>query len=403
MADGHSNRAAGATIAGFDYQFDHAIVQILDARASDRFEVEGKEDLDFFGDSSKRAIQVKYHESGKYTGPKGLRDPLVMMLKDFDQADSWQYVLHLRFGSGEVPERLSLGDLRTALVRRDRELGEEVRDHPEWDDALLLEFSKRLTIARGSTFESQQHDVIQRLKMTFSCSEDEARILHLPRARDFVRTKARQSDIAARGVTKPELTSALSVVDRLYGLWHSDKAGAESFLRTQIALLKRMQYSDRKKHRAILLRPKMEELDLVVELCEVLTASYLAGLSNAKPWLLAIDAEKSFMTNLKIRLIRDEIAFNDGYEEISLSTTALRRPPVLHVKANSRISDASYALKVITLGSLSSYSHTGGRVARLIDASGGVPYDLGDSFATQTMHLVDFNQENINRIVGEIL
>lgn len=325
------------------------------------------------------------------------------MLKDFDQSDSWQYVLHLRFGSGEVPEGLSLDDLKTALVRRDRELGVEVRDHPEWDDDLLLEFSKRLTIASGSTFDGQQHDVIQRLRKTLLCSEDEAEILHLPRARDFVRTKARQSDVTARRITKPELTSALSVVDRLYGIWHSERADAESVVRTQIALLKRMQYSDRKKHRAILLRPQVDDMDLVVELCEALAGSYLASLSNAKPWLLAIDAEEQFLMDLKAQLIDREVAFNDGYEAIKFSATALGRPPVLKVKQNSRISDASYALKVVALGSLSAYSRAGGRVARLIDASKGVPYNLGDPFATQVMHLVDFNQERINRIVGEIL
>ncbi len=63
------SRSAHHTIAGYHYQFDKSILEILRAKPSAEITLEGVEDVDVEG----QCIQCKYHATQRYTRAFGSR------------------------------------------------------------------------------------------------------------------------------------------------------------------------------------------------------------------------------------------------------------------------------------------------------------------------------------------
>ena len=71
-------RSAHHTIAGYHYQFDKSILEILRARPTARIALENIEDVDVEGE----CIQCKYHAAQRYQ-PSAIRKPLLAFLKHY--------------------------------------------------------------------------------------------------------------------------------------------------------------------------------------------------------------------------------------------------------------------------------------------------------------------------------
>jgi len=77
------NRSAEATIAGYLYQFDNAILRILNSDESDSVIIEGIEDIDIENpEKIKEVFQLKYYSGTDYS-PSSISDPIQQMLKHF--------------------------------------------------------------------------------------------------------------------------------------------------------------------------------------------------------------------------------------------------------------------------------------------------------------------------------
>ncbi len=98
------NRSAHHTIAGYYYQFDHSISQLLDIAANGQIVLEGIEDVDVYNADSTTAIQVKYYQNTNYSKDL-VREPILLMLKDFSKrrtegANLISYTLYIHFNDG---------------------------------------------------------------------------------------------------------------------------------------------------------------------------------------------------------------------------------------------------------------------------------------------------------------
>jgi hypothetical protein len=112
-------RSADASIAGYLYQFDKSILELLKSSDAATVVIEGYEDVDLRSPGPIVAIQCKYHESGTFSLKK-IRDPLLAMLKTFDEGHEFQYRLYGHYGQQveEIPKSLTLEELKEALTKR---------------------------------------------------------------------------------------------------------------------------------------------------------------------------------------------------------------------------------------------------------------------------------------------
>src|ERR1035438_9414895 len=76
-----TSRSAHATIKGYFYQFDHTIVQLLEATTpQSSVVVEGIEDIDLEDGDDSAFVQCKYYEGTEYNHSV-IKDAVVQMLK----------------------------------------------------------------------------------------------------------------------------------------------------------------------------------------------------------------------------------------------------------------------------------------------------------------------------------
>jgi len=97
-------RSAAATIAGYLYQFDKTIIQLLGADENQEISIEGIEDIDIESPNEiKNAIQVKYH-AGKDYNLSAIAKPVRQMLQHFKRVQQGEeyatkYTLYAHFRS----------------------------------------------------------------------------------------------------------------------------------------------------------------------------------------------------------------------------------------------------------------------------------------------------------------
>jgi len=81
-----TNRSANATIKGYFYQFDHTILQILQAASGNSSVViEGIEDVDIEDGDDSVLVQCKYYEGTEYNHSQ-IKKAVVQMLLHYHKA-----------------------------------------------------------------------------------------------------------------------------------------------------------------------------------------------------------------------------------------------------------------------------------------------------------------------------
>ena len=398
------DRSAHAAIAGFDYQFDHTVLALLNAAQATEIDIEGIEDLDVHSLNFDTAIQVKYFAAGRFTSPKSLRDPIALMLEHFKTGARWNYILHVHFGDfNSMPSSFTLDQMKDCLTKTVQKTRQVIELFAGMTDAQLRDFSNRVSIRAGDSFSDQESKVVAALMAKMNCSEDEVQAIYLAKSREFVHARARSSDAAIRRVKGKDLVDFLQVRELLYRRWNLETVGREKYLRAQIALLKRSGFADKNVKRALLLSLEDGNLDAVAELCRSLADLHIKTrrLRSAKPWLVAVNSSEANLSKLKSQLIRENVAFNDGYEAIEFSARAFDAPPVVNVvEGSDRLKSSSYLLRIVSEPSLRVYADEGYTVARFIVCVDSEPWHA--TFSTTVFSLRDFESDLLKHLVEAI-
>jgi hypothetical protein len=398
-----NTRSAHAAVKGYEYQFDRTVIELLAAKPADLVEIEGIEDIDLHSAGQSCGSQIKYYESQKYTSPKSLRDPVLLMLEHFRTGARWNYVLHVHFGvPGELPTAFSLDEMKTCLTKEERKSKTVIEYFAGIDDELLQDFCDRVAIRSGDSFDEQQNTLVDELAKALNCSTDEVLAIYIAKARDFVHEKARSADSATRKVTRANLLEFLDVREMLFDRWHLEKLGELKYVAAQVALLKRGEFNDPKRLRGLSVELTGSNYQALMDITTSAASTYVGKLKNAKPWTIIVDCDEELLTKFKIELIQNATAFNDGLEAIQFSTDALSRMPVVNlIGASDKIKEASYTVRVVSESNFRKHLNGGARLGRLLVAKRMEDWHVGA--ADQMYELKNYEPELLSALVGGVI
>lgn len=345
------SRSAGATIAGYQYQFELSVVKVLNLNEGEIVRVEGIEDIDFWSDEPS-IIQVKYYEGQKWSLPV-VRKAVHELLQSFVSGLKVKYVLYTHFGSGDTPpERFSLQDLKDCLTYRPRNEPIELL-YDGIDDEVLIDFTNHFTICHGVSLEDQRKITTAAIAKALDCSEDEAESLHRMRAVQFLHEVATRKEEKDREVSRQEIINLLGSRDVFYSRWHKETVGRERFISATSKKLKVTGFNASDTYRGVYLNVTSENLNAVCrlasEIANDMNGTIKRRSTSAKPWTLILRGEDEVISSVKKSLIEDRNVFNDGFESFIFSPDIFNEPVITKGTGRvDRLAKASYVIRVIS-------------------------------------------------------
>lgn len=344
-----TSRSAHEAIAGYEYQFDKTVITLLGAADTDTVTIEGIEDVDLHTPKTSEAVQIKYFAGQKYRSPKTLRDPVRLMLDHYRTGAHWNYVLYVHFGDfNGMPDRFDVTQLKKSLTKKPQN-EEPIEYFTGLENAALKDFCSRLKLVRGDAYATQEAAMVDALRTAMSCDVDEVTAIYTAKAREFVHERARSGDPSARTVTRADFIEVLNIKDFLHDKWQMQKIGADRYLAAQKRRLRSGGFRDPTKRRAVYMDLVTVNLDEVVELCQVFSRKYLTRLKSAQPWTAIIHGTRDEVRQLKIRLARSGVAFNDGHEDLEFQSRSFIEAPIINTRgAGGNILRSSFSLRIVS-------------------------------------------------------
>jgi len=236
------NRAANATIKGYFYQFDFAILQLLKAVDEDaKITVEGVEDVDIEDVSNEKYIQCKYYAATDYNHSV-IKPAIAAMIVHFKEVGSKttplpKYKLYGHYNSGQekLPERhlITVDFIKTHFLTTTKKDGpaELVHVNNNITDAEILQFVGQLEIdVFAQSYESQFESIATLLTSTIpGATKEDAENLFYPASINKIRALAIEKNQAARVTTKKRFLKDINNKNLLFSSWLKQYQGAKKY------------------------------------------------------------------------------------------------------------------------------------------------------------------------------
>lgn len=226
-------REATASIRGYFYQLDAALLEILNAAPNDNVVIEGVEDFDRYTDEGVIYGQVKYYAEQNLT-ESVLRAPLHKLFLHFHglaeaQRAGRKYLLYGHFS--EV--KIDICELSVERFKSVMEYRKEVRtsdgtkayekksllDGLEATDELIEAFCKNFRIKISKEFFEHRNIVIEAIRKSQGVSAVEAEGFHYPIALDYISKLATKKDHNDRKTTLRDLQEILKGTQAIHNRW----------------------------------------------------------------------------------------------------------------------------------------------------------------------------------------
>ncbi|MGN5953430.1 DUF4297 family anti-phage-associated protein [Sphingobacterium lactis] len=356
-----TTRSADATIKGYYYQFDTSILKLLElASDTDSITIEGIEDIDINKATDVTTIQCKYLSKPRFIN-SAVREPITLMLDHFvtNTTNSLNYVLYAHFeheSQGTEPN-IDLEKLKEILTYTEKKVNKQHHIEKNITDEQLNAFLEKFSFVFGKEFDTQQKEVIQKLKTHFNCSSDfEADTLYYNNALRVVIDKAIKKQKNQRKITKGDFIKGINTKKRLFNEWFIKLRSKKEYLKNLSQNLKSTRALEASRAKIILIGKEIIEAtntELPVEVfIENLIAKYYkinSALRDAKPLSLVLDCDEKVLKEIKSKLIKSNTVFNDGFEHINFSSTIFNAKPVITKSNNgAKITNSSYLIKLIS-------------------------------------------------------
>jgi hypothetical protein len=356
-----NSRSADASIAGYLYQFDKSILEVLKASDESTVVLEGYEDVDLRNLGAIVAIQCKYHESGTFSLKK-IRDPLLAMLKTFDEGHKFQYRLYGHYGQqvDEIPKTLTLKELKEALTKEGKK--ETTRYYEGFSTETLLDFIDHFEIIDGPSRSSQRDAVLTKLQSLFGGSVADSSDLYYPNAISIVLDIAAHPEEEVRTVQRATFVESLDKRKDLFTRWHRELLGSDRYLKSVERQIKSLGLVKSTFRRMVILgSAELSSASATTRLTDLIKE--IAGLkfgigylSKAKQWSVVLEAGPERLAEIKESLIRDGVIFGDGFEHLLFSTDIFNRPAIINTGSqNKKISAVSDDLKLVGLSTVETH------------------------------------------------
>lgn len=244
MLEVDKKREATASIRGYFYQLDAALLEILNAGLDDQVVIEGVEDFDRYAPDGIIYNQVKYYEVQSLTDSV-LRDPLHKLFQHFhglkeEERAGRRYVLYGHYKEVKIALAPLTGDrfkevMTYFKVEEDKSRTKKSHlDGLSIADDLIEAFCSVFEIRPAKEFAVQRAEVVAQLRSNQKVTEIEALGFHYPRAFDFVATLATRKDHVDRSTSLRKLQDHLKGTQAVHHSWllrENDAAAYGRFMR----------------------------------------------------------------------------------------------------------------------------------------------------------------------------
>lgn len=361
------SRAATATIKGYYYQFDKAILEILEASSVDTITVEHIEDVNLNRPDGITATQCKYIPSKSFSHST-IREAVVLMVADFVERQAASlpitYRLYAHFqDASQAPYQLSLNDLKEVLTYTEKSVKVVYHVDRGIGDDLLLLFLERFAIVSGKPFEDQQEDVLCAIERVFICSRTDADFLYYNNALRLVLNLSIQPTVALRTITRRDFLGRINRKTPLFNLWYSEIKGAREYCGLARRQISSSDALGARKERLIFLdqsyfggNDAKDDAQRCATFIQRMQEQYFFPRKTHCadiPLTFVIDASPSMILDTKKELLSRHVIFNDGYEHIEFTPTLFSERPLLNLRrvgkrASDKIEKASYLVRLLS-------------------------------------------------------
>lgn len=343
------SRSAHHTIAGYHYQFDKSILEILRARPSVPVTLEGIEDVDVEAE----CIQCKYHAAQRYQ-PSAIRKPLFAFLKHYrDDGGQHRYTLYAHFGDLGNYRPIDLSELNAILGKEKKGL--------KLNNAELRAFLKshfRYEVA--DDIDTQQGIVLGELARVMSAPRADCEQYYYANALHEVFRLARQADVNDRTTTRRAFVGAIDKKGAIFRRWLAQMKGQRDYVNHVREVLKAADALRSNKRRFVYLTDDFAANARTADIarfCRKLADRYFElgkVLYDADPVTVIIERPRDQVEDVQRRLLAAGIRLNTGYEGIAFQSALFNEPPIINKKkagrggkASDKVSKASHRIAVI--------------------------------------------------------
>lgn len=343
------SRSAHHTIAGYHYQFDKSILEILRARGSAKITLEGVEDVDV----ERRCIQVKYHAAQRYVR-SAIRKPIMAFLKDHKtNASKRRYTLYAHFGDSGNFKAIDLAELKAIL-------GSELKTLALTDGKLRVFLKSYFMYEAADDLDEQRKSVLAQLAKSLRGTPEDCREYYYNNALHEAMRLSRQPTFTERTTTRRAFIKTIDNKEAVFSRWLAQFNGQKDYMKHVRAKLTAADALRSSKRRFVFLG---EDILLGVSSSEIAAfcrtladRHYELGkvLIDAVPLTVIVDCTRNEMKEVQGQLLEWGIHLNTGYEAVAFQPKLFDDAPIINRKvvsggkASDKVSNASYRLRLIS-------------------------------------------------------
>ncbi|TRX43069.1 DUF4297 family anti-phage-associated protein [Flavobacterium restrictum] len=325
-----TDRTATDTIKGYFYQFDLAILKLLQLDDdSHEITVEGIEDVDVKNATEEIAIQCKYHAKTEYNH-SAIAKPIRLMLNHFKQVligkkkrIKYLYFGHFKSGHERFPSSITLDFLKSSLLtyKKDRIEYKHYEDL-KVSDTELMSFLETLEIEiNAKSYEEQLKEIFTSLKNqnNFNCDDFEAENFYYNNALKIISNLAKENDLANRRITKKDFLTQINSKQVLFHKWFVQFKGKKKLL-SDVRAKYFCDYNNSPFERFFLIEVNSSnylrsDLKSIIHLISK-KYSQLSRLNPDSfcPYIHIFGLSNSELIELKTELISENFKFKDGFD-----------------------------------------------------------------------------------------
>lgn len=360
-------RSANETIKGYFYQFDTAILKLLEEENEDAIiVVEGVEDVDIEKDNGSQFIQCKYYEKTSFNNGL-IKGPIREMYKHFlvhRKDKNFIYKIYgfykttpVNFEKPDVEKlmKIFLEFDKYEVIEKDKHYYQiknkkgDVVFCEQFSQNDVEDFLDRLIIdINAESFESQLKSIFNLIKKNFSdCdTEEEANLIYC-NALKIIKDLAIQNDDVARKISKKEFISRIPRKEYYFEKWMFELYEYDNYLKNIHKANFKKVSNVSKADRIFLLDCKDENISDIKSVIHKVIENFSRINHNFCPYILLYNIDNS-LVKLKKKLYSEKVYFKDGYpfKNASFEILDLLTPPTNHNGIRVKIIDNKKDLNV---------------------------------------------------------
>ncbi len=298
-------------IKGFCFQYDRTILKILsNTTLDDVVEIEQKEDIS----SSRTIYQIKYKESTNFS-PSTIKKPVCQLI-DIFKTDKRDIVLYAHFkDKGKEIKKVTIEELNEIIGNCKIKTKQYV-----FDESLKQQFIDKFTLEFSENYISQFENVVDKVKDTFGCDEDNALIIY-PQIYKYIEGKVihnNPDNVDKRTCTKRELINHIhDNKEIMFFSAYSEFIGKEKYLN----LIKKKYFVESNispTERIFVIEvekgmPVSQLKDITFVLKDRFYKPYKQMIKSPAPYILFRGIDSNSLIELKSELINEGINIRDGH------------------------------------------------------------------------------------------